>query len=159
MISLISHWHSSYVSCLPKLHVSSTGAWAVIRIRFRRRAARCIGKIKGPKVSNNLGKLHAGWYADSLCPGGNSAAPSEAERFLPWVLILLDVARMDLYVVVAGESKGESGSGTGDRPCALLSSQKSSRISVFVVSKISSLFKVSRRTLSVGIYSITLLSP
>lgn len=44
----------------PKLQVSSTGAWAVIKILLRSSAARSIGNIKGPKASSKGGRLHAG---------------------------------------------------------------------------------------------------
>lgn len=119
-------------ACLPKLHVSSTGACVVIRILLRKSAARCIGNINGPKVSRRRGKLQAGWYADRLCPGGNSAVPSDAERFLAWLLGLLVVVRIDLNVMLAGESGGEIFSTSGAEPSwALCSSQKSSRTCFF----------------------------
>ena len=45
---------------IPKLQISCTGAWAEISMRFRSKAARCIGKIKGPNESSNEVKLQAG---------------------------------------------------------------------------------------------------
>lgn len=98
---------------IPKLQVSSTGACAVINILLRSRAARCMGKIKGPNVSNRRGRLHAGWYADRLCPGGRRAVPSEAERFLPCPFGFPGVIRTGLNLILDGESGIESVSLTG----------------------------------------------
>ena len=63
-------------------------------------------------------RLHAGWYGDSLWPGGINAAPSEAERFLVCRALW---ERPDLKLR-AGEDtgvsvKGFSGCGT-DVSCA-----------------------------------------
>lgn len=93
---------------VPKLHVSSTGACAVIRILFRKSAARCIGNIRGPNISSNRSKLHAGWYADRFCPGGSSAVPSDAERFLLWPLRGPGVFFVGLNFRLEGKSIRES---------------------------------------------------
>ena len=92
----------------PKLQVSSTGACAVIRILFRKRAARCMGNINGPNVSNKRGKLHAGWYVDKLFPGGSNTVPSDAERFLPWPLGCPGALLTGLNFRLVGDSSGES---------------------------------------------------
>lgn len=49
-----------------KLQDDSTGASPRKTMRFRKRAARYKGKIKGPNVSRKSGRVNAGWYDGSV---------------------------------------------------------------------------------------------
>lgn len=64
----------------PKLQESSTGAWLMRRIRFRRRAALWRGKTRGPNVSRKVDSESAGWWEDNVWPGGASAEALEMAR-------------------------------------------------------------------------------
>lgn len=110
-----------------------------MRMRFRSKAARCMGNIKGPKVSRSFVKLQAGWKGDNLWPRGIKAAPSDCDLFLVCAL----PAGVDVGLKpTTGEANGVSlaaPSGEVASP-ALCSSQYFSSISVCFLSADSFLY-------------------
>lgn len=113
-----------------------------MRIRLRSNAARCMGKIRGPNLSRRLVRLQAGWYGESLFPGGIRAAPSEADRLRLWVL------RWKGCEIRDGELTGVS---PERRRLPLpafsrLATQYSSRILVFLRSSANFLYKTSAKS-------------
>jgi hypothetical protein len=86
-------------------------------------------------VSSSVVRLHAGWYGESLWPGGRSAVPSEAERFLVWPFERTD------WKLTDGDPSGaspEDGCCCGSLPESVLGRFFSQYFSKTVVSFLSS---------------------